>query len=1299
MRKYLKNIWLWGLLVTFVGAVVAGQAMIYAKAGGPAWAAPSAMAVKRISDVPDGRHEPVLFSNLSCTTITYRLAGDHQMRKGCFTPAAFGLVDTDSEVVIFNGTDEGLPVSVGPWQVVAPWPKALNLLKFSGSATGGSYLNMYDNPLAAMRDERDQLGRLVGKQLVAPPDHKLRDVDNRPLIVHPQATAFSDNGSWMVVETIYGYFARVNLASLKVVPFAPALNSIGGSEPQDARVAISNDGRFVAIENARRPTFSVYDLGSCSGRTCRSYDYWPFLSGKIAGLYTVRHLRFVNGGLLSFEIPPGDSAAAGTYELAPKPNIAHLTDYIGLGDSYTSGEGAFDYLAGTDTPDNTCHLSVNSYPLLLARDLFGQDGGHSVACSGAVINDVLGSGDYRGQVKHGANIAELQSVQSERLNQILTNYSPGYVPQKLFVQQYQPRVITVSVGGNDIGFGDILQKCVTPRLSRYFSDQTCYNTYESRQEVLNLVDRTVARWKDLYRQIKIASPGATVYAIGYPSVVSDTGRCPLNVALGKSELEFAEELIHYLNSSIKEAAVAASVPYVDISQALAGHRLCEATGSGVAVNGLTAGNDFGFLGIKILGRESYHPNALGHQLIEQAILRSTHNLSEGQQQQTDSTTPSIGHLLNAPKSGRPVNNLVPDNIADRFVKPGSVLQLRVNGARDSLKSKGHYIVHLDGPTGPVLGNLDAGSSGNLAGTVTLPDDITQDTHTIDVIGPGPTDRQLDITETMYVADIPISSLEYGKFNVVSGGVSRKGRKKTSESERAATHHAGQAGKNTKERQKALGISAGPSLLPEFSAATPYMVRDRGGVFWVALCVLVLALIYARLCARQIIKFFVHRLWRACNNWPKIDYKNHRRCFTIFIMRKFGVAVFSVILLASLLIFAFSTSANVAFTDKNKVLKWLDDSNLYGAFIQSAINQAEQSAGTDQSGGISLSDAAVKHAAESSFSSAALKGDVNTFLNSNYAWLNGKTAKPDFSIDLSGAKQDFAEGVGKYVATYLKSLPACTPAQSANIDPQTADPLTLDCLPEGLKPSVVSTEVTQQMADSTDFLSDPVLTANNLDPGNNGNLSQPYYQRFSALPSVYQKATRAPFVSGIVALLSLVAVILVASRKRKGLKVAAVVFALAGLLMVATKLVSDKTVHTIEQHTFNSSTVGQVQKALDVFFHHIENQLVQVNVWFGIGYLLVAGVLIVALLVTRQKGLRMPAKLQAAMPLPYSSSGDPTPEPAVSSSARPSARPNLRSSRGGVQAPKPSAAANAPRPTQQPMPRPKPRRPKPPRLVQ
>lgn len=748
---------LMALCIVAVGVPLKSAAQ-NSNSGQPSWTNPSAMTTKRVSKVSDERHEPVFLNNLDCTPLTYRLVGSSEMRTGCFTRTAFGALDSDNEIVIFNGSDEGVPLSsYSSQEVLAPWTNALDLLTLDAASTGGSYLGMYKNPLPYMHDQINWKGQATSKQLTAPPDTIIKDTAGRPTVINPQTMAGSSSGSWLVVETLSGSFTRINLASLGQLPFAKAFGSQGSPSLLKSQVAINDTGRYVAIDNDIAASFRLYDLSTCGSDTvswqsngCQSYDYWPFISHQIKGLSHIRHVRFINDGLLSFEAVAGEDSVSGVYELAPRDSIASLIDYLGLGDSYTSGEGAFDYSAGTDTSDNTCHLSARSYPLLLTHDLFGGAGGHSVACSGAVIDDVISlNGDYKGQVKNGSSLRMLESNQPERLDAILSAYSPGYVPQRVFVKQFQPNVITVSVGGNDVGFGDILQKCVVPHISRHQSDETCYNTYESRQELVNLVDRTVPRWTALFRQLQADSLVSNVYAVGYPSIASDYGKCPLNVELSKSELEFAEEMIHYLNDAIEKAAASANISYVDVSRALYGYRLCEG-GSATGVNGLTAGNDFGLFGVGLLGRESYHPNALGHELIEQAILRQTDNLSSAKKALASGN--DYHNLLDAPKVGRKINDLIPDDhlVEGGVVHTGGSVTISVDGLPYGLLPNGQYLVRFDGPEGKVLASLTSNAKGNLSDAVVIPPDASDGRHTIDITGYNQAGEPVDVTQSVFI---------------------------------------------------------------------------------------------------------------------------------------------------------------------------------------------------------------------------------------------------------------------------------------------------------------------------------------------------------------------------------------------------------------------------------------------------------------------------------------------------------------------------------------------------------------------
>lgn len=345
-------------------------------------------------------------------------------------------------------------------------------------------------------------------------------------------------------------------------------------------------------------------------------------------------------------------------------------------------------------------------------------------------------------MRNGISLAELKTSKPELLESVETNYLPGYVAQQRFVKRWQPKIVTVSIGGNDVGFGDILYQCVMPKVSRHHSDSTCFNSFEDRVEVKTLVDRTVVRWTALFKHIKTLSPATEVYVVGYPDIIDDTGRCAINVQLGKGELVFAKELLVYINERIEKAARAADVTYVDISQALVGHRLCETKSHNVAVNGLTAGRD-----TFVFGRESYHPNALGHQMIARAIMEQTKNLtsgtgSEAQEKETD--------LLRAPSSGRSIYNRQPASFTDTVITRGREVTIRLNDGL--LKPGTSYEVRTNGPLGAIIATGTVGADGSTNSVFTLPSETPPGPNIIDITGKDQTDEPTYITQPIYVPE-------------------------------------------------------------------------------------------------------------------------------------------------------------------------------------------------------------------------------------------------------------------------------------------------------------------------------------------------------------------------------------------------------------------------------------------------------------------------------------------------------------------------------------------------------------------
>lgn len=352
---------------------------------------------------------------------------------------------------------------------------------------------------------------------------------------------------------------------------------------------------------------------------------------------------------------------------------------------------------------------------------------------------------------------------------------------------------------------------------------------------------------------------------------------------------------------------------------------------------------------------------------------------------------------------------------------------------------------------------------------------------------------------------------------------------------------------------------------------------------------------------------------------------------------------TLVLFLSLIGTALSTSANLAFAHPQKVETWLNQSNLYQNFLANAVQQAKVSAGsTEAQGSVTLSDSAVQQAASSAFTNQQFQQSLNTFLNSNYAWLEGKTATPSFVINLSGNKQNFANQIGQYVQDHINSLPVCSAQQLAEIgNANNIDPLNVTCRPPTLDPKTEANLVAQKVDASGGFLSNPVITANNINP--KGSQAEPYYQKFADAPKLYKAAVRLPWIYAGVAILSAVAIIFVSLRRRNGFHTVAGTLFTSGVILVIIKFLSDTIFNHLEKHIFNQSSVGPLQQSLTQFLSKVQHQTTEVDFWFGASYIVLAVIIFIALIATahRKKGPSAPPKDTSTTDIP---SEDPQPQP-------------------------------------------------------
>ncbi len=150
--------------------------------------------------------------------------------------------------------------------------------------------------------------------------------------------------------------------------------------------------------------------------------------------------------------------------------------------------------------------------------------------------------------------------------------------------------VTLSVGGNDAGFTDVLTECALPAWA-----SNCAGQVTTAQ---NYIKNTLpGSLSTLYASIKSKAPNAKVVAVGYPRLFNgeDCNALTWFSPDDESRLNATADLI---NSKISTAATAKGFTFVSPVNAFIGHAVCD---SPEWLNGLS--NPIS---------DSYHPNKLGH---------------------------------------------------------------------------------------------------------------------------------------------------------------------------------------------------------------------------------------------------------------------------------------------------------------------------------------------------------------------------------------------------------------------------------------------------------------------------------------------------------------------------------------------------------------------------------------------------------------------------------------------------------------------------------------------------------------
>ncbi|MEH0422143.1 SGNH/GDSL hydrolase family protein [Streptomyces sp. B21-083] len=229
---------------------------------------------------------------------------------------------------------------------------------------------------------------------------------------------------------------------------------------------------------------------------------------------------------------------------AQASQLAAPTGYVALGDSYSSGVGSGNYISSS----GDCKRSTKAYPSLWAA-AHSPSSFNFTACSGARTGDVLAN-----------QLTPLSSATG---------------------------LVSISVGGNDAGFADVMTTCVLQ------SDSTCLARINTAK---GYVDSTLPGQLDtVYDAITSRAPAAHVVVLGYPRFYKLGQTC---LGLSEAKRSAINGASDYLNSALAKRAADHGFTFGDVKPAFTGHELCSGSSWLHSLNLLNIG-------------ESYHPTAAG----------------------------------------------------------------------------------------------------------------------------------------------------------------------------------------------------------------------------------------------------------------------------------------------------------------------------------------------------------------------------------------------------------------------------------------------------------------------------------------------------------------------------------------------------------------------------------------------------------------------------------------------------------------------------------------------------------------
>ncbi|MGW0551364.1 SGNH/GDSL hydrolase family protein [Streptomyces altiplanensis] len=266
---------------------------------------------------------------------------------------------------------------------------------------------------------------------------------------------------------------------------------------------------------------------------------------------------------------------ATTTALGASPALAAeapVDRYVALGDSYASGAGVPDQV------DSACTRSNRNYP--------------------ALVNAALAPTAHKDVTCGGATTVHMTSAQNSS------------APPQFDALSADTGLVTLTIGGNDIGFANIILRCVSLGVFNPVGSP-CKNSYTwtGTDQLASTINATAPKVAAAIDGIRQRAPRARILVTGYPAILPDDGsNCPSVVSIAKGDAPWLRDTHKRLNTMIASQAAAHGAQYVDTYTKSVGHDICKPAKTRWMEPLFTS------------AAAPFHPNAAGERAMADAVL-------------------------------------------------------------------------------------------------------------------------------------------------------------------------------------------------------------------------------------------------------------------------------------------------------------------------------------------------------------------------------------------------------------------------------------------------------------------------------------------------------------------------------------------------------------------------------------------------------------------------------------------------------------------------------------------------------